>query len=98
MRVTMILKNLSDAFFEGCGEHIKGLNNMTDAEKFEHLRNCSRDLGITMKIGTGQFRDQVELNSLLRGPHKVTYALLPRRGYRIAEFMVEADRGTAVPA
>jgi hypothetical protein len=68
---------------------LDGIDTMTDAEKFEHLRTKAGDLGISMKVGGGQFRDRVELNALLRDPHTVAYRLLPRRGYRIAEFVVQ---------
>jgi len=84
MRVTLIIKNVSEAFFEGIPGSTKGLNNMRDAEKFAYLSKNARDFGMTMKIGSGQFRDAVDLNALLRGPHAITYALLPRRGYQIA--------------
>jgi hypothetical protein len=84
MRVTVIIKNVTEAFFEGIPGSAKGLNHMSDAEKFAHLSKNARDFGMTMKIGTAQFRDAVDLNALLRGPHTINYALLPRRGYRIA--------------
>jgi hypothetical protein len=90
MRVTVIIKYVTDAFFDGIPGSFKGLNQMSAAEKFAHLSKNARDFGMTMKIGTGQFRDAVDLNALLRGPHTITYALLPRRGYRIAEFIVTA--------
>lgn len=88
MRVTMIIKNVSSAFFEGIPGATKGLNAMSDPEKFAYLQKNARDFGITMKVGSGQFRDAVELNALLRAPHTIAYALLPRRGYRLAEFTV----------
>lgn len=90
MRVTMIIKNVSAAFSDGIPGATKRFNNMSDAEKFAHLRKNAQDFGMKTKVGSGQFRDAVELNALLRRPHAITYALLPRRGYRIAEFTVTA--------
>lgn len=90
MRVTLIIKNVSEAFLGGIPGLSKGLNHMSDSEKFAYLSKNARDFGVTMRIGSGQFRDAVDLNALLRSPHAITYALLPRRGYRIVEFIVTA--------
>lgn len=86
MKVTFVLKDLSDAFYQGHGSEIPGLLNMVDMEKFEYLNKHRHDLGIAMKIGSGQFRDQVELNRLLRTNPPVAFSLEPRRGYRLATF------------
>lgn len=84
MRVTFIIKDVTDAFFKGIEGSFIGVDQRTDADKFDYLnRNRSR---FAMKIGTGQFRDAVELNQIKREAHAITFALLPRKGYRIAEF------------
>ena len=91
MKVTFILKNLTDAFYDGNGDSIVGLNTLTDAEKFQKLSRLSKgDLRhcVSMKIGSGQFRDAVDLNMLLREPVTYSYRLEPRKGYRLATFEV----------
>jgi len=84
IKVTVIIKDVTDAFFEGMGDSIIGLLNMTDADKFTHLSKQSECF--TMKIGSGSFRDRVELNSMIKGPHAITFNLEPRRGYKLATF------------
>ena len=90
MKVTFIIKNMSEAFYNGNGESITGLLKMTDADKFTYLNKSRHDHGFTMKIGTGQFRDQVELNQLLRTNPPVAFKLEPRRGYKLATFEIGA--------
>ena len=92
MRVTFILRDLSDDFFNGRGDHMPGLLSMSDAEKFSHLHHLSvRHPSIwPMKIGSGAFRDRVELNQILRGSPSVSFTLSPRKGYKIALFDIDA--------
>lgn len=92
MKVTAIIKNVSDAFFEGFGESIKGLNNMTDKEKFDYLLNMgvSNPSTVSTKIGSGMFRDRVELNQLRRKDFALAYKLEARKGYKLATFEVTA--------
>ena len=92
MRVTFILRNLSDAFYDGIPGAITGLNALSDADKFAKLsKEAKGDLRhcVSMKIATGQFRDAVELNQMLRGPCTFTYKLEPRKGYKLATFDIE---------
>lgn len=70
--------------FEGMGDSIIGLLNMTDADKFTHLNKQLERF--PMKVGNGSFRDRVELNSMIKGPHTITFKLEPRRGYKLATF------------
>jgi len=90
VKVTFTLTDLSDAFYEGRGEDIKGLNNMTDEEKFNYLKKKAgeRYPGIRIKIGTGQFRQAVDLNMMIRKPCDYKYKLSPRVGYKLATFVV----------
>lgn len=84
MKVTFIIRDVTDQFFTGFGEQIIGLLNMVDMDKFNHLnKNRSR---FPMKIGSGQFRDAVDLNSLLKKNPYVEFSLEPRRGYKLATF------------
>lgn len=86
MKVTCILKDFAEQFYTGFGESIVGLNNMSDADKFETCRKLASEKRISMKIATGQFRDAVELNSMRRGPCVFTFKLEPRKGYKLATF------------
>lgn len=88
MIVTFILKDLSEQFYQGFGQHIKGLLNMTDEEKFHYLQQKGQELGVTMKVGDNSFARKVELNSLLKGKPSFTFKLEPRRGYKLATFIV----------
>ena len=86
MKTTVILKDFTDDFYNGVGESIKGLLNMTDEEKFAYLTNLGHQKRVSVKIGDGSFRDRVELNGMLRSPCKYTFKLEPRRGYKLATF------------
>ena len=90
MKVTFTLRDLSSEYFEGMGESLKGLNNMSDREKFDMLhRGAFGELkqNIKILIGTGQFRERIELTQLLRGQPSIEYKLEPRKGYKLATFV-----------
>ena len=89
MKVTYILKNLTDTFYNG-GFGIPSFLDMPDSEKFERLNALRHDMkdNIKQKIETGQFRDAVELNSLMKKPHTVEFKLEPRKGYKLATFTI----------
>ena len=87
MRCTFILKDLTDAFYEGTeGGSIVGLMSMSDREKWDKLNRMANQKLATLKIGSGQFRDRVDLNQILRGPCAFSFKLEPRKGYRLATF------------
>ena len=89
MKVTFILRNLSETFYNGNGSSITGLLNLSDSDKFWKLRNqASGDLRdcVKMKVGTGQFRDSVDLNAIVKRDHAVSFKIEPRRGYKLATF------------
>ena len=89
MKVTFILRNLSDAFYNGNGSSITGLLNLSDSDKFWELRNqATGDLRhcVKMKVGTGQLRDYVALNAIVKRNHSVAFKIEPRRGYKLATF------------
>lgn len=90
MKITAIIKNVNDAFFDGFGESIKGLNNMSDKEKFDYLLNMGVNSPsiVSTKVGAGAFRDKVELNQLRRKDFSLTYKLENRKGYKLATFEV----------
>ena len=86
MKVTFILKDFSDVFFDGNGGSIVGLYALSDAEKFGKLKKMAAERRVTMKIGRGSFGDAVDLNSLLRNACAFAFKLEPRRGYKLATF------------
>ena len=92
MKVTAIIKNVNDAFFQGFGDSIKGLNNMSDLEKFNYLLNkgVTDPQIVSTKVGGGMFKDRVALNQLRRGYFELSYKLENRRGYKLATFEVMA--------
>lgn len=83
MRCTFILKGFSSEFYEGSGS-IVGLATLNDEQKWEKLVRLANDKRIPMKAGSGQFRDLVELNSIIKGPHSISIQLAPRKGYNLA--------------
>ncbi len=92
MKVTFILKDLSDIFYNGGGfSKSVGLNNMTNKDKFSYLTSShAKDLNITSKIGNGSFRDRVELNQLLRNNSiSFDYKIESRRGYKLVTFEIK---------
>ena len=50
------------------------------------MRELAAEKRVSLKIGSGQFRDAVELNQILRGCCSVAFKLEPRRGYMLATF------------
>jgi hypothetical protein len=92
MKVTAIIKNVNDAFFQGFGDSIKGLDNMSDLEKFNYLLNkgVTDPQIVSTKVGGGMFKDRVALNQLRRGYFELSYKLENRRGYKLATFELNA--------
>jgi hypothetical protein len=91
VKVTFILKSLSDVFYKGNGDSIQGLDNMGALDQFRYLSKAANgDLRhcVKQRIGNGSFRDQVDLSSMLRGPVDITCNRSPRRGYVLATFEV----------
>jgi hypothetical protein len=92
MKVTVILKDLSDAFYNGSEFLGPGLLQLpTDADRWARLRDvCTRgELKATMKVGSSDsFRDKVELNQILRGPVSIAFKLESRKGYKLAMFEI----------
>jgi len=86
MTITAIVKDLSDTYLEK-------LKAMQPVELFNQLHRLKNDnLKITFNIGTGQFRDAVELNQLRRLPHTYSVEWANRRGYKLVTFTF---KGTA---
>ena len=85
MKITVILKDKSDAFYNG-NERIVGLLQMDDVKKFQRLNELVFEGRATSKVGNGSFRDKVELNQILRKPRTIHFKLEPRKGYKLATF------------
>ena len=83
MKVTVILKDLTDEFYAK-------LALLLPVDAFEYLvmSSTARDLQLPVKIGNGSFRDRVELNQMRRNNPAFTYKLEPRKGYKLATFEV----------
>ena len=81
MQITATLHNLTDSFYAEFAA-------LSPADQFARLNKLRHDLPhcIKIKIGTGQFRDAVDLNSLLKQSHTFTAKLEPRKGYKLATF------------
>lgn len=85
MKVTFTIKNLTE-------QTLAELNAMEDAARFTKLTKWAfGDLKhcVSQKPGSGQFRDRVALNQVMRSPRFVSYKLEPRRGYKLATFEIE---------
>ena len=85
MKVTYTVKNMSESWYADIAA-------MGDEERLRYLAKCAHGVFshcIKQKIGSGQFRDKVELNQILRAPKRWSYSLAPRRGYMLATFEVK---------
>jgi len=92
MKVTFIVKGMTDIFWQGNNGSIQGLDNMTDLERLEKLFKCSGlpEYQITSKIGNGSFRDKVDLNALKRSGWAVQeYKKENRKGYKLITFIIK---------
>lgn len=83
MQVTFILKNLSPEFVaskEAAGTEalFAWLNKQAMGGDLKHC--------VSVKVGSGQFRDRVELNQIMRSNPPMAYSIAPRRGYKLATF------------
>lgn len=84
MKVTYTLRNLSSEF-------LQELAGIGDLERFRALAKYSHgDLKhlIKQKIGTGQFRDVVELQKILQSVKSIDAKIEPRRGYNLVTFEI----------
>lgn len=81
IKVQFIIKDKSDLFYEK-------LESMDVEDAYKYLDKESRGSykmhGLSQK--EMQFRDKVDLNSLLRGAHKIVYKREIRKGYYLITF------------
>lgn len=92
MKVTFIIRDVGDDFFNGI-PHLPsfgpGLLNMEPIKAFEKLENLAStgDKRIAMRVGSANaFRDRVDLNQLRRSQKPPAFKLEPRKGYRLATY------------
>ena len=84
MTITAIVKDLTDSYLEK-------LKAMEPIALLEQLKKLKQDnLKVSIKIGTGQFRDSVELNQLVRKPYTYQVEWGDRRGYKLVTFTYKA--------
>ena len=89
MKTTVIVRNMSEQFWEGSGARIKGCDSMKPDELYSHLSKVSRDLpkNITFKHGSGQFRDRVDWNGIMKAGKPLSVIKERRRGYILLTFL-----------
>lgn len=91
MKITAILKDFTEQFYAGTDSgSIPSFDAMANADKWATIKRLAQEKRVTLKIGTGQFRDAVELNSMMKNPCNIEFKLEPRRGYKLATFEVTA--------
>jgi len=91
MKITVIVRDLSDAFWNGNGDLIPSFLVQSAIDRLERLKKLSVDLprNVQIKVGNGSFRDRVEINMELKKPgtiERMTSKIEPRRGYRLVTF------------
>ena len=92
MKVTVIMKDFSDAFYSGRPSEtmpIPSFTAMSAHDKWAKCKQLAADRRVTMKIMTGQFSDAVDLNHMLKSPVDIEFTIEPRRGYKLATFHIE---------
>jgi hypothetical protein len=91
MKVTFILKDKSDAFYNGSEFSGVGLLQQSPMEQFARLEKNASDGLVSMRIGScNAFRDRVELNQIRRNGKAPSFSLESRRGYKLATFIFSA--------
>ena len=89
MKITAIIKDFSDDFYNGSGNSIPAFLGMDNRAKWEKIERLGYQKLVSVKIGSGQFRDRVELHQILRQPVIIDFKLEPRRGYNLATFEIK---------
>ena len=91
MKATAIIKGVTSQFWKGFGTTIKGFDNLTPEERLQFcIGSVGKDLGITVKIGDGSFRDRIAFHDLLKSS-TVSSSKSLRRGYILITFEI-SDR------
>jgi hypothetical protein len=91
MKITVIVRDLSDAFWNGNGDLIPSFLSQSPVDRLDRLTRLSVDLprNISIKVGNGSFRDKVDWNQAMRDAtrkERMTAKIEPRRGYRLVTF------------
>lgn len=87
MKVTFILQDKSEEFYNGSSFAGVGLLQQPPLEQFERLEKQAHNGLVKMKVGDGAFRDRVTLNQLRRTATVPSFKLEPRKGYKLATFI-----------
>lgn len=83
MKTTFIVKNLTE-------DTLAAIAAMAPRDAFEKLQKWAfGDLKhcVSVKFGTGQFRDRVEWNSFWKSGGAVCFTIEPRKGYKLIVFV-----------
>jgi hypothetical protein len=85
MKITFILRNLTDvAIAETAAMEPRAAYDRLHKWAFGDLKHC-----VAVKFGVNNaFRDRVDANQLLKSDCKITFKIEPRRGYRLATFIL----------
>lgn len=89
MKATVIIRDLSDQFWNGFGESIPAFLSQSPLAQFQSAERLAHDMprNVTLKVGNGAFREMVEWNQLMRGNlDAMTATIEPRRGYKLITF------------
>lgn len=86
MKVTFILKDKSEAFYNGSEFSGVGLLHQGPQDQYDRCVKTCLDGLATMKVGNGSFRDRVELNQIQRNGKPPSFKLESRKGYKLATF------------
>jgi hypothetical protein len=82
MQTTFILRNLTEPTIQALADMAPkdALQKLTKWA-FGDLRHC-----VTVKYGSGAFRDRVEWNAIIRAQKPLSFKIEPRRGYKLITF------------
>ena len=89
MKVTAIMKDFTEQFYNGTESgSIPDFMAMPNAHKWETVKRLAFEKRVSMKIGNGQFNDQIELNRMLRNAVNIDFTIEPRKGYKLVTFNI----------
>ena len=82
MKITFILHNISEYFYEKLDQ------TETNRDKYNLLLKL-KDLGVKPRIGNNSMRDAIEYNKFMRSDKDFSsYELASRRGYKLVTFYI----------
>lgn len=91
MDIKFIVKNMSEQFYSGFG-NIIGFDLLSSFDKYEKLKELSKDLPQNIKQENYQFNRMDELNMLIKSGHyTLSHSVSPRRGYNVHTFSFKGE-------